>query len=165
MIDHKEIKKKLTTLAKKIDAPKNLLPPIGHVVDQSYPFIEVGKKYYLKKYERGREIVILETDDQDLLLFEVFSIVTKDLSAKWELVNRKENEDPRRQVFMKQRELISRLDENWERQISDRQIEILKEFPFDDDAIVRVRMNKSLLETGYNKDEAWAEACKRFPLP
>jgi hypothetical protein len=163
-----EIKALIDTLAEKINAPKRLLPTYGHSIDGAHPHIEVdesnGQLFYVI-VERGQELKRDFAVDVDDLLYRVFSDVTFDMALQFELDNRIENEDSRRQMFAKQEELLGILSDKWQEREKKEHLSILRRNPFDDYASIRADYSKQLRDKGIPAMEAWIEACKKYPEP
>jgi len=111
----KEIQEKLLFYAKKINAPKSLIPLINETNDLAYPYIEIddsGLLYFVIR-ERGveyeRRLVAREED----LFYLIFSKITFSMASQFELENRIESQDSRKLIFEKQIELLKTLDEEW----------------------------------------------------
>ena len=84
-----EIKKKVNELAKKINAPTDLLPTYGYSRDFAYPHIEVdntGLLHYVI-IERGQELDRKTTDKLDTLLYWIFASVTFSMARDYDLKN------------------------------------------------------------------------------
>lgn len=162
-----DIKAMVDSLAGKINAPKQLLPTYGYSIDGAYPHIEVdrnGQLYYVI-VERGQELKRDFAVDMDDLLYRIFADVTFSMAVNFELKHRIEGEDSRRQMFAKQEELLGMLSGNWKQRQANEHQSILRSHPFDDQANVRADYSKQLTDNGIPAMEAWAEACKQYPLP
>jgi Immunity protein 63 len=162
-----DIKILIDNLARKINAPQNLLPAYGQSIDGVHPHIEVdknGQLYYLI-VERGEELKRDFAGDTNDLLYRVFSGVTFSMAVDFELNNRIDTEDCRRQMFSKQQELLATLDKDWGKRIEKEHQWVLRTHPFDDLASIRVNYSKQLTDTGTESWTAWNEACKKYPLP
>lgn len=162
-----DIKSLVETLAQKINAPKNLLPTYGYSIDGAHPHIEVdefGQLYYIIN-ERGEEISRDFAVDMNDLLYRIFYSVTLNMAADFELKNRIDTEDFRRQMFSKQEEFLATLNKEWRARIEKDHQWILRTHPFDDLANVRATFTKQLTDKGTESWEAWNEACKMYPLP
>src|SRR5688572_4009168 len=103
-----EIKAMVNRLAAKIGAPQNTLPTYGRSEQTGRPHIEVDSRgYHYVIAERGQEFERYTTSDIDECLYKIFADVTFELSTKFELAHRVENQDHRRIVFQHQVELLS----------------------------------------------------------
>ena len=90
----KEIKIKVDSLARIIEAPNNLLPTYGTPRGDGNPYIQCDYfVYHLIYEERGQEIDRKTAFDIDDLLFWVFEGVTHVMAKNFELKNRHSNED------------------------------------------------------------------------
>ena len=162
-----DIKILIDNLALKLNAPQNLLPTYGHSIDCAHPHIEVDKngQLYYVIVERGEELKRDFAADTNDLLYRVFSDITFSMAVDFELNNRIDTEDCRRQMFSKQEELLATLDKNWTIRIEKEHQWILRTNPFDDLASIRVDYSKQLTDKGTEGWTAWNEACKKYPLP
>jgi hypothetical protein len=133
------------------------LPTYGHTEDGARPHIEVDSRgYHFVVVERGQEFSRFTTGDLEELLCKIFQSVTFSLACSYELAHRIESQDCRRLLFSRQVELLSQLSENWgERRAGEHQ-RILREYPFDDQASLRVTLSTQV---------GWRKACERYPLP
>ena len=128
-----EIQVLVERLAEKINAPLHILPSYGHTRDGAYPHIEISDKgYHYVVVERGEELERFVTESLNELLFKVFRSVTFSMSCDFELKNRIKSQDFRRQLFMKQIELLTELDEEWGQKIVIEKQMILNTHPFID---------------------------------
>lgn len=134
-----KIKAEIDRLAAKIVAPESLLPSYGHSEDGAHPHIEVDTAgYHYVAVERGRELQRMTTSDLDELLYNVFHDVTHALAGSFELAHRNESEDFRRILFRCQVELLTMLFPHWGEREREHHEEVLREHPFDDQAIARM---------------------------
>lgn len=95
----------------KISGDVNLLPEINNSNDFAKPYIEIdrlGYNYVCR--ERGKELFRKLPFDLRELSYEVFKDITHAMAWQWELNNRIEGEDSRRQAFEKQIELMGKID-------------------------------------------------------
>src|SRR5687767_203022 len=102
-----DLRKRLEIELTKIDGDIGLLPEINNSNDFAKPFIEIdryGYNYVCR--ERGEEIFRKIPFDTDELLYEVFDNLTFEIATKWEVTNRKDNEDFRLQLFAKHVDLM-----------------------------------------------------------
>ena len=122
-----DLKKRLEAELKKIDGDSGLLPEINNSNDFAKPFIEIDRYgYNYICLDRGLEVFRKMPFDTDELLYEVFDDVTFEMAIKWELKNRKENEDVRLQLFAKQVDLMTKINKAFGERINDRLQRILK---------------------------------------
>ena len=82
--------------------------------------------------ERGSEFERRQTKDPDVVLYWLLSDVTSDMALKFELHNRKHDEDFRRQYFAEQERLLRVLRADWADAFAQRIRDILKDHPFND---------------------------------
>ncbi len=161
-----EIETRADELAARIGAPKNILPTYGYSEQTGRPHIEVDSRgYHYVIAERGQEYKRHTTFDLDELLYKIFAGVTFELSVRFELAHRVENQDHRRIMFQHQIELLSMLSPQWaEREVQEHE-RILEKHPFDDYASLRAIYFKSLTDKGYSSKRAEKMAVEKYPLP
>jgi hypothetical protein len=92
--------------------------------------LEVRDAYYLVVTERGLELERRRTEDVDELLYWAIEGLTSSMSLNYELANRREGEDSRRQAFSKQVELLATISPAWAERQRREQAEILSRHPF-----------------------------------
>lgn len=161
-----EIEVKVNELAVKINAPSNVLPTFGHSQHTGRPHVEVDARgYHYIIAERGQEFDRHTTSDLDELLYRIFANLTFELSTRFELAHRVENQDHRRIMFQHQIELLSSLSPQWGEREAKEHERILKEHPFDDHASPRAIYFKSLTDKGYSSKQAEKMALDKYPLP
>lgn len=161
-----EIKEKVKYLGQIINAPSAYLilrdKPLG---DGSYYAEFKDDQYYLISSERGKKLDRKVTSDIDQFLYWVFKDVVFKMAVDYELNHRQPYKDPRRLIFSKRIELLSKLNSSWgERE----KIEIekyLKQAPYDDDIDVRVKLTKTFMAKGISSLDAYKQACEKYPLP
>jgi hypothetical protein len=161
-----EIKARVDQLAKTIGAPQNILPTYGYSEHNARPHIEVDSRgYHYVIAERGEEFERHTTSDINELLYMIFANVTFELSTKFELAHRIENQDSRRIIFQHQVKLLSDLAPKWGERETQEHEQILRQHPFDDYASIRATLTKNLREQGKSPEVAWKIACEQYPLP
>jgi len=161
-----QIEHRISQLAKIIQASPDMLPTFGYSEQSGRPQIEVDEKgYHYVVSERGHELKRLITSDLDELLYNVFQGVTFSLACKYELDHRIHGQDSRRIIFAWQEERLSELSPSWSERRKLGHHEILKQYPFDDDASCRADFSKALVDQGYSSEDAWKMACEKYPLP
>ena len=161
-----EIKTQVDELADKIGASGSVLPTYGRTEDGARPHIEADARgCHLVVVERGQELSRMTTGVLDDLLYAVFEGVTASLASDYELAHRRDNEDPRRIMFSRELELLSVLSPAWAERHTQAIEGILRQHPFDDDALGRARLSASYREQGHSDASAWGMACERYPLP
>lgn len=125
-----QIKVEIDRRASRIGASGNLLPTYGDTEDFARPHIEVDSRgYHRVVVERGVERDRITTPDLDELLYQVFRGITSSLDGTGRRVR---GEDPRRQMFRRQLDLLSKLDPKWSARRAEEHRQILKENPFKD---------------------------------
>jgi hypothetical protein len=115
-----EINNRIIELAKKIDAPENLLPGLTSTGDGAYIDCYQGDIYYIIK-ERGNttfEKVAYDLEGLrdiylDGLLFTIFDHITYSMVVKSESANKIEEQEYRILRFRKQEELLGALRIEW----------------------------------------------------
>jgi hypothetical protein len=95
-------------------------------------YIEVDDAYHLVAEERGVEFERRTTSDLDELLFWILSGLTSRMASDYEVRNRREREDSRRQVFATDLELLELLSPAWAKRRRAEYDEILRTHPFHD---------------------------------
>lgn len=160
-----DIKLQTEALAKKKNAPQELLPTNGRTQDGALPHVEIKNgQLYLVVVERGQELSReLATDTNDLL-YKIFDSVTFSMACKT-AGRRMGNVDFRRQLFLKQEALLGDLSEAWKIRREQEHGAILQLHPFYDNTNVRADYCKKLTDGGMPAAAAWEEACKKYPLP
>jgi hypothetical protein len=122
-----DLQKRLVTELRKVNGEIELLPEINNLNDFAKPFIELdGHGYNYVCRERGEEIFRKMPFDIDELLYEVFDNLTFEMATKWEVQNRKENEDFRLQLFAKQVDLMTTINADFGQRINNKLQRILK---------------------------------------
>ncbi len=97
------------------------------------PHIElIGDTFQYVVTERGSEFERRQTEDADVVLYWLLSDVTSNMALKFELHNRRQGEDSRRQYFAEQERLLRILRADWADAFAERIRDILKTHPFDD---------------------------------
>ena len=162
----KQIKSEINQRAAKIDAPQSLLPTYGRSIDGAHPHIEVDARgYHYVIAERGQEKSRVTTTELGELLFEVFEDITFSIACQYELKHRIEGQDFRRLLFHYQEALLSRLSPEWAEKEAREHERILHNHPYDDQAVERLNFSQTLREQGLSPEEAWKQACGKYPLP
>jgi len=127
------IRKKTTDIARIINAPRDLLPTFGSTRDFGNPHIEVDKKnYHYVIVERGIEWERSTTQNLNELLYWIFNDVTFQMACDYEVKNRVNNQDFRRELFRKQLELMKNINSDFSKKLEEEIREILKNHPFND---------------------------------
>jgi hypothetical protein len=122
-----DLQKRLETELLKINGDVELLPEINNSNDHAKPYIEIdryGYNYVCR--ERGEEIFRKIPSDIDELLYEVFDNLTFQITTKWEVKNRKDNEDFRLQLFAKQVDLLTTINKDFGERLNSKLQRILK---------------------------------------
>ena len=135
VLNLQEVQERVNQLAEVINAPSDVLPTFGFSEQIGRPHIEVDKiGYHYIVAERGNEIGHDRFTDIDDLLYKVFESITFEMSCRYELSHRIEEQDFRRIVFSHQVELLSQLSPKWANLEQGEHQRILKQCPFDDEA-------------------------------
>lgn len=112
--DLSEIQEEVFDKGARICLPRELLIIRRAPVEDGSPYVEVDHGLYsYVSTERGYEIFRKSTSSLDTLLYWIFERAVSRLALEYELRNRKEGQDPRRQYFQKKVELMDRLDAKW----------------------------------------------------
>ena len=122
-----QIRQQIRTYGAMIDAPPQMLTVFIQPQGDGTPFVVVeedGYRYIIE--ERGMIFEERKTKDVNLLMY-----------CCYELANRESQRDPRRIIFAKELELFEIINKSW-RQLKKSELdEILKNNPFDDEAMKR----------------------------
>jgi immunity protein 63 of polymorphic toxin system len=130
---HSNIHKTIFEFGSKINAPEYLLSLPSSPLHESGDHLEIrSKEYHLVSTNRGYELKRKKTRDLNELLYWFFDGVTFSLACQYELKNRIDGEDPRRQIFSKQLELLGILDENWRKKSQIKISKTLEKHPYAD---------------------------------
>src|SRR5262249_6300723 len=109
------IRYQVDELSATIEAPPGFLPTFGRSEQSGRPHVEVsanGAMHWVV-CERGTEFERRTTFVRDELLYWVFDAVTFEMASRWELAHRKADEDFRKQMFLKQFQLLDALSPDW----------------------------------------------------
>lgn len=152
-------------LARRINAPTNLLPTFSSPIGDATPNIEVDNSglYHFVISERGTEYERKITSDLNDLMYWIFSGVTFSLACDYELKNRVEDKDSRRIMFAKQEELLGILNKDWEERERKEHESILINNPFDDLAGLRASYFGELRAKGLPESEIRKLAFGKYP--
>ena len=127
----------MQTLRKKINQYGALLgqKPVLRTTaqhDGSFHVELVNGKYHYVRTERGAENERRISENEDELLFWLFSDFVFDLACKYELENRVPGQDFRRLLFSKRIELMGTIKPEWAERTSNDIQEILAKHPYSD---------------------------------
>ena len=129
----KEIELEVHRLAELIDAPKEYLPTFGSSEDGARPHIELDHGiYHYVIVERGKELERHMAPNSDELLYLIFKDVTFQMAGKYELQNRRLDEDVRRQLFEYQEHLIGKIESRYSDRLKLEHQQLLKWSPFNE---------------------------------
>ena len=161
-----EVKKIVNRYAEKLGVGERHLPSFDTTLSDGV-FIEYddyNNSFYYCSRERNivNRSICLDLDD---LLYNIFVSITHGMASSYELEHRRKNEDFRRQMFVKQEELLGILREEWKLRLIKYHQKILWRFPFDDNSDLRVGYYKELRNSGMSPHDADLEAFKKYPLP
>ena len=161
-----DVERRVAELAARINASGHLLPTFGYSEDLARPHIEVDRRgVHYVVVERGTELKRVTSLNIDEILWHVFEVVTFSLASDYELARRQDRKDCRRMIFARQLELLNTLTSEWAQRQAEHHRAILQEHPFDDYSSPRVALTVQLRNAGCSDDEAWRQACERYPLP
>jgi hypothetical protein len=108
------IRNRYYKIARKLEAPSLHIQFATKSQHDGRPHVElIGAKLHYVRVERGHEFERRETSDPDELLFWLISDITWSMASDWELANRIEEEDSRKQLFRKDIELMSIVNQDW----------------------------------------------------
>lgn len=133
-ITKSEIESELHRLAELIGAQSNQLPTVNDNQDFARPniaFSSNGTAYY-EAHERGEELFSIPAFDLEHLMFIAFKDITFSMAVDHERKNRNPNEDFRRQLFLKQIELMRILNSEWAERIGQEIQATLRTSPYND---------------------------------
>ncbi len=134
-ITKSQIESELHRLAELIGTPPNQLPTVNDNQDTARPnitFSSNGTAYY-EAHERGEQLFSIPAFDLEHLMFMVFKDVTFSMAVEHERKDRKPNEDFRRQLFLKQIQLLRTLNSEWAERTQNEINTTLRTAPFDDE--------------------------------
>jgi hypothetical protein len=130
-----ELRTRIQTMARLIDAPNDLLPAYRTSEQNGGPHIEIdGPTYHYVFSERGQEYDRWSTTSIEELLYRTFRDLTFSMSFKVARPHQKPGKDPRREAFRQQIELLRRLDPEWATRSAIEQQEVLIVHPFVDES-------------------------------
>lgn len=110
------IKDRVAELAARIDAPASLLPSLGHAEEARDAFVACDGRYHYVSVRSGAETGRRTTDDEDELLYWIFSATTRRMTErKTPAYFGASKIDQARLAKQKQLSLLAALDEGWER--------------------------------------------------
>jgi hypothetical protein len=131
-LKERELKKRLLDELAKIDGDPKLLPEVNTSNGDGNPYIEIDRYgYNYVCNDRGKELFRKLPFDIDELVYEVLKDVTSAMASKWGVKNRKEGEDPRRQLFAKQVELMGKIRPDFGQRIEKELQWFLRQAPFE----------------------------------
>ena len=130
LLDIPDLQRLVRDLASRLGASDFTIrsEPLGDAT----PYVEVGDAYHYIISERGKEYERRTTTDLDELLYWIFDGLTSSMAWRYEVRHRREGEDPRRQAFAKQLELIGTLSAVWADRVRKELEEVLRRHPFHD---------------------------------
>jgi hypothetical protein len=132
MLNETDLAAEIRRRAALIAAPDDLLPTFDRTTDGGRAHIEVDDRYHYVVVERGVELERHATRDLDALLYRVFDAVASSMAWLYELHHRREGEDPRRQGFARQLDLLRTLDPAWAARREAVLAATLRKHPFQD---------------------------------
>ena len=101
-------------------------------MEDGSPHVEVRDTYHFVIRERGIELSRRRTSDLEELFYWIMEWLASSMSWDYELRHRRKGEDPRRQGFAKQCELLAALSPEWAERKRAEQAEILDRHPYHD---------------------------------
>ncbi len=134
MITIQELYGQVNELAKKINAPVELLPTFGTSDLSGRPYIVVqGDTYHYLANDRDAVVVNRETTSLPKLLYWIFDYITGQMGSKYEKEHRIPDVDPRRLAFRKQLELLDALYPHWKEERQQEIQALLEKHPYRDE--------------------------------
>lgn len=128
------IRKKINQLQRIIDAPKMLRPSYGVLgYDMNSYFIEIDRKGIMRliETEQNRVHEVRRTKDLDELLYWIFTNITFSMACTNKSGNNADSYDHRRQIFLRQEELLGKLNPHWKEKKHAEYKELMKKYPAD----------------------------------
>ena len=133
-----QIRQQIKAYGAMIDAPPQMLTVFDQPQGDGTPFVVVeedGYRYIVE--ERGMIFEERKTKDVNLLMYWLMNIIIFKMACCYELANRESQRDPRRIIFAKELELFGIINKSW-RQLKKNELDgILKNNPFNDEAMKR----------------------------
>ena len=133
-----QIRQQIRAYGAMIDAPPQMLTVFTQPQGDGTPFVVVeedGYRYIVE--ERGMIFEERKTKDVNLLMYWLMNSVIFKMACCYELANRESQRDPRRIIFAKELELFGIINKSWHQLKKSELDEILKNNPFDDEAMKR----------------------------
>jgi hypothetical protein len=133
-ITKSQIESELHRLSELIGAQPNQLPTIDNS-KEAWPNISfsANRTVYYNAHERGEELFSFPAFDLEHLMFMAFKDITFSMAVEHERKNRKPKEDFRRQLFLKQVELMRTLNSDWAERTKKEIEATLRTPPFNDE--------------------------------
>jgi hypothetical protein len=145
-------------IAARLEVGSSLIPTLDRPDEGSF----VRDGFELVFTERGMEQVE-RFDSLDDLVWAVTWDMSFALAVDYEFHHRQRGVDSRRQMFARQLELLARIGPEAVARGEQRQQEILRENPFDDQLARRADRWAELIDSGMPREEAVALATAEFP--
>ena len=133
-----QIRQQIRAYGAMIDAPPQMLTVFTQPQGDGTPFaVDAVDGYRYIIEERGMIFEERKTKDVNLLMYWLMRSIIFNMACCHELGNRESQRDPRRIIFAKELELFEIINKSW-RQLKKSELdEILKNNPFDDEAMKR----------------------------
>lgn len=129
-----KIKKRINQLQRAIEAPKMLRPSyasLGYDADSYYIEIDNLGVMRLIETQKNRTREVRRTKDQDELLYWIFTNITFTMAFTSKRGNNADTYDHRKQIFLKQEELLGRLNPHWKEKKHAEYKAFMKKYPVD----------------------------------
>lgn len=129
-----KIKRKINQLQRLIDAPRMLRPSYGALeYDVNSYYIEIDKKGVMRliETEKNRVREVRRTKELDELLYWIFTNITFSMAFTIKSGNNADGYDHRRQIFLKQEELLGKLNPRWKEKKHAEYKAFLRKYPVD----------------------------------
>lgn len=130
-----KIRRKINQLQRIIDAPKMLRPSYGTLgYDMNSYFIEIDKKGIMRliETEKNRVHEVRRTKDLDELLYWIFTNITFSMACTNKSGRNADTYDHRKQIFLRQEELLGKLNPHWKEKKHAEYRNFIKKYPVDD---------------------------------
>jgi hypothetical protein len=144
-----ELKDKLSSYARMLDIPEEVLPEYDTYSYEGTSYIEYKDGlYHLAAMERGQDIIRQTTPDMDQMAFWVFRNISASIAADYASDHSPGDQDPRRFAYEKQKVMLTLLNPGWASKIAQWQAGQLEHYPFDDFYHQRQDYQQEILDNG-----------------
>lgn len=127
------IRRKLSGFCKKIGIPSNESPLIDNgMYARDEIYFSVTPPYFFRVVERGTTASKTDCKCLNEMYYGIMKLLSYDIAIHREAKQRKNGEDPRRQIFFIQYELLKNLDVSFEEMYLHDIEKLLRVYPFND---------------------------------